>query len=153
MKKLSLVPILCLVCALSLRAQEQIHERAQPVPKFTGLPEVVPNIGVWPVVKGIQDSHKHQLVMPPQPKLVKGFEAFPAGEITLAGTFAETESGVCSVPLIEARVDVYDPGIATTPRDNSVPIREGHVPAPSCKSNSPSSRAGASITRIIATLR
>jgi hypothetical protein len=84
-----------------------------------------PNIGVWSVVQGIQNSHKHQeSLLPRELKVAKGMHlmkdptAFP---------------GVCSVLLLEAHVDVSDPGIATTPRDNSVPIRQAHLPAPPCK--------------------
>jgi hypothetical protein len=124
MKKLIPASLFCLV----LQAQQPPPD----VPKLTN-PFVTPpvNIGVWSVVKGRQDSQKHELLVPPARKLVQGFRA---GEITLAGTFEATDTGVCSVPLLEANVaPANDPGIATKLSDNSVPIRQARVPAQSCK--------------------
>jgi hypothetical protein len=116
MKHVILASIFCLTC--TLYAQEQT-----PV-----VPQIIqpsPNIGVWSVMQGIQNSHKtHELLAPREVlktralNLMKGFEA---------------PGGVCSVPLLEARADANDPGIATTLRDNSVAIPQAHVPAPPCK--------------------
>jgi hypothetical protein len=109
MKHLVLASIFCLT--LSAQAPQLI----QPSP----------NIGVWSVVQGIQNSHQqHELLVPRELKIAKG--------INLMKDPNEFQS-VCSVPLLEAHVDASDPGIATTPRDNSVPIRQAHVPAPPCK--------------------
>ena len=84
-----------------------------------------PNIGVWSVVQGIQNSHKqHELLVPRELKIAKG--------INLMKNPNEFQS-VCSVPLLEAHADAKDPGIATTPRDHSVAIRQAHLPAPPCK--------------------
>ena len=119
MKTLILASIFCLVCALSLRAQERTPVVPQPVNPPS-------NIGVWHVVQGIQNSHKkHELLVPRELKTVKG--------LNLMKDFDAAASGVCSVPLTEAHTDANDPGIVATPRDNSVPIRQAHVPAPPCK--------------------
>ena len=116
MKHLILASIFCLTC--TVYAQEQ----TPVVPQIIPLPS---NVGVWHVVQGIQNSHKtHELLVPREIQkaralnLMKGFEA---------------PGGVCSVPLLEAHADANDPGIATTPRDNSVSIPQAHVPAPPCK--------------------
>jgi hypothetical protein len=119
MKKLIPASILCLMFVFSLRAQQPPPD----VPKLTN-PFVTPpvNIGVWSVVKGSEDSQKHEL-------LVRR-----AQELLLAGTFKAKDTGVCSVPLLEANVPpANDPGIATKISDNSIPMRQAHVPAPSCK--------------------
>ena len=113
MKLLILGSVFCLT--LCAQAPQTIHP-----------PYITPaNIGVWSVVQGIQKVHRHQeLLLPRELKVAQGMHliqdptAFP---------------GVCSVLLLEAHVDANDPGIATTPRDNSVPIRQAHVPAPPCK--------------------
>jgi len=90
-------------------------------------PQIIPpspNIGVWSVMNGIQNSHKHrEMLVPRELKIVKG--------IQLMKDSNEFQS-VCSVPLLEAQADVKDPGIATTPRDHSVAIRQAHLPAPPC---------------------
>ncbi len=41
--------------------------------------------------------------------------------------------GVCSVPLLEAHANTFDPGIAVPPGGSPVPIRRAHVPAPPCR--------------------
>jgi hypothetical protein len=131
MKKLIPASILGLMFAFALRAQQPLPA----VPKLTN-PFLSPpaNIGVWSVMKGRQDSQKHELLVPQARKLVAGIQNFRAGEITLAGTFEKTDTGVCSVPLLEANAaPANDPGIAATLSDHSVPIRQAHVPAPSCK--------------------
>jgi hypothetical protein len=46
------------------------------------------------------------------------------------------DSGICSVPLLEAHVDTFDPGIAATPAGSPVAIPQASVPAPACQSNS-----------------
>ena len=84
-----------------------------------------PNIGVWSVVRGIQNSHQHREWLVPR-------EVKIARAINLMKDAGEFQS-VCSVPLLEAHADANDPGIAATPRDHSVPIRQAHVPAPPCK--------------------
>jgi len=108
------------IFCLTLRAQEQ----TPVVPQLIHPPYITPaNIGVWHVVQGIQNSHKqHELLAPRGLKvlsLMKSFDAY--------------QTGVCSVPLTEARTDANDPGIVRTPRDHSVAIRQAHVPAPPCK--------------------
>lgn len=121
MKTLSLASILCLVCTWSVRAQEQ----TPVVPQVIHPPYISPqNVGVWPVIQGIQNSHgQHVLLVPRQLKmarsLLKGLDA--------------ADTGVCSVPLTQARTDANDPGIATAPMDHSVAIRQAHLPAPPCK--------------------
>jgi hypothetical protein len=118
MKHLILASIFCLTCTL--------YAQTPVVPQIIHPPYITPsNIGVWPVVQGIQNSHKtHELLAPREVlraralNLMKGFEA---------------PGGVCSVPLLEAHADANDPGIATTLRDHSVPIPQAHLPAPPCK--------------------
>jgi hypothetical protein len=61
---------------------------------------------VWGVVQNLQDSHKHQLA----------------------------NTGVCSVQLTEAHLDVNDPGIAATLGNSAVAIPHANVPAPACQS-------------------
>jgi hypothetical protein len=51
--------------------------------------------------------------------------------LTIMGS--PSTGGVCSVPLIEAHADTFDPGIATKPSDLAVPIPQARVPAPPCK--------------------
>lgn len=41
--------------------------------------------------------------------------------------------GICSVPLLGANADAFDPGIATKPGGSPVPIRHARVPAPPCR--------------------
>jgi hypothetical protein len=65
---------------------------------------------------------QRQPVAQPQIHLLKGLD------------FAD--SGICSVPLLEAHVDTFDPGIATTPAGSPVAIPQANVPAPACHSNS-----------------
>jgi len=91
-------------------------------PQVIALP---PNVGVWSVVQGIQKSHQHQeALIPRELKVAKGMHL-----IQDPNAF----SGVCSVLLLEAHADASDPGMATNPRDHSVPIPQAHVPAPPCK--------------------
>ena len=131
MKNPILASIFCLAFAFALRAQQP----PPAVPKLTN-PFLSPgsNVGVWPVLKGRQDSQKHVLLVPQGQKLWPGLENLHAGEIKLSGIYEATVTGVCSVPLLEANAaPANDPGIATTPSDRSVPIRQAQVPAPSCK--------------------
>lgn len=110
MKLLILASIFCLTFAPKMPAQAP----TKVVPQIIPLPA---NIGVWSVVQGIP---KHGLVVPRELK-VYNLTKFDA------------PSGVCSVPLLEANANANDPGIAVTPRDNSVPIPQARVPAPPCK--------------------
>src|ERR1700722_13842022 len=105
MKHLVVASIFCLM----LRAQEQT-----PVPQLVA---PSPNIGVWHAVQ------QQELLVPHELKLPS----------SLVLTFPLNQSTVCSVPLLEAHTNVSDPGITTAPRDNSVAIRQAHVPAPSCQ--------------------
>jgi hypothetical protein len=116
MKLLILASIFCLTFAITLSAQAPI----KVVPQIIPLPA---NIGVWSVVQGIQNSHKHELLVPRELK----------GRVPNLMKFDASQSGVCSVPLLEANANANDPGIAVTPRDNSVPIPQARVPAPPCK--------------------
>jgi len=113
MKYLILASIFC----LTLCAQE-----LTPVPQLVSPPS---NIGVWSVMQGIQKSHKqHELLVPRELKIAKGLNLLKD---------PNAFQSVCSVPLLEAHTDANDPGIATTPRDHSVAIRQAHLPAPPCK--------------------
>ncbi len=109
MKKLILASIFCLLFAMVLRAQTPV------VPQLANPPS---NIGVWHVVQGIQNSHRHHELL--VPRLLKPM-------------LQQNQNGVCSVPLLEAHADANDPGIVAAPRDNSVPIRRAHLPAPPCR--------------------
>jgi hypothetical protein len=113
MKLLILVSIFCLT--LCAQAPQTIHP-----------PYITPaTIGVWSVVQGIQNSHQRQeSLVPRELKVANGMHLLKD---------PTAFSGVCSVLLLEAHADANDPGIATTPRDNSVPIPQAHLPAPSCK--------------------
>ena len=55
--------------------------------------------------------------------------AFPS---SLELNFKVNQTGVCSVPLLEAHVDAVDPGIAFMPGNTAVAIPQAHVPAPAC---------------------
>jgi len=107
MKHLILASIFCLAFAITLSAQAPI----KVVPQIIPLP---PNIGVWSVVQGM----KTPVLLAPRELKVRRSGA---------------PGGVCSVPLLEAHASANDPGIAATPRDNSVPIPQARVPAPPCK--------------------
>lgn len=128
MKKLIPASILGLMSAFTLRAQPPLPA----VPNLTNpFPTPPANIGVWPIVKDRQDSQKRELLLQRAERLLQNYRA---REITLAGTLEKTDTGVCSVPLLEANMaSANDPGIATTLSDRSVPIRQARVPAPSCK--------------------
>ena len=129
MKKPILASIFCLAFAFALHAQEKQPAAPELKNPFVSPP---PNIGVWPVLKGMQHLPKPGFFLPPKTNYFSA-DAF-AQPLKLAGTFpAAVETGVCSVPLLEAHADAVDPGIAMTPNDRSVPIRRAHVPAPSCK--------------------
>lgn len=118
MKKLILASIFCLAFAMALRAQ---------TPQIIHPPYIAPgNVGVWSVVQGIQNSHKQHELLAPR-------DLLKAKALNLMRGFDTSETGVCSVPLTDARTDANDPGIAATPRDHSVAIRQAHLPAPPCK--------------------
>lgn len=104
MKRLILASTLCLAFALVLRAQEKIH--------------------VLPPVQLIDPAHPFGSVPPPLNP--------PSRSLSLVATLPPLRSGVCSVPLLDAHVDAYDPGIARMPQAGSVPIRKAKVPAPPC---------------------
>jgi hypothetical protein len=107
MKHVVFVSVFC----LTLRAQ---------APQIIQLP---PNVGVWQVVQGIQKSHQQrEWLVPREVKIARGINLIP-----------NSMQSVCSVPLLEAQADANDPGIATIPRSNSVPIPQARVPAPPCK--------------------
>jgi len=57
----------------------------------------------------------------------------PLGTVELTLTGKPIPTGLCSVPLLEAHVDVYDPGIAYKPGSKSVAIPQARVPAPPCE--------------------
>jgi hypothetical protein len=116
MKHLILASIFCVTFAVTLPAQAP----TKVVPQIIPLP---PNIGVWSVVQGIQNSHKHELLVPRELK----------GRVPNLMKFDASQSTVCSVPLLEVNANANDPGIAVTPRDNSVPFPHARVPAPPCK--------------------
>ena len=52
------------------------------------------------------------------------------GPIVLRG---QVDTGLCSVPLLNAHADAVDPGIATKPKEGSVAIPKANVPAPACE--------------------
>ena len=134
MKKPILASIFCLAFTFALRAQQN----APVAPKLTN-PFLSPpySVGVWHVLKGKQDplferpANKYFGVPPAKNYFGAGAFAQP---LKLAGKFpAAADTGVCSVPLLEAHADAADPGIAIALQDRSVPIPQAHVPAPSCK--------------------
>jgi hypothetical protein len=104
MKHLILASIFCVT--LCAQAPTKV------VPQIIPLP---PNIGVWSVVQGVP---AHQLLVTRELK----------GKVPNL-----VPSAVCSVPLLEAHANANDPGIAMTPRDNSVAIPQARIPAPACK--------------------
>jgi hypothetical protein len=114
MKRLILASILC----ASLRAQEKTPA-VKPGDPLVAFPQLLAPPGVSRVVQGLDLTHPNQPLVPRAIKLVRGFEA--------------VNSTVCSVPLLEARVDAVDPGIAAKLNDSSVPIPHARVPAPPCK--------------------
>jgi hypothetical protein len=119
MKRLILASILCLSPAmLSAQEKPRLVDPSVMFPPLVPSPMLTsPNL--WGVIQNQQANQKHALVQPRHAYLVKGF--------------GEYLPGVCSVPLLEAHVDVADPGIAVTPGGSAVPIRKAHVPAPPCK--------------------
>ncbi|MGA3189572.1 MAG: hypothetical protein ABSF22_20900 [Bryobacteraceae bacterium] len=104
MKRLVLASILC----VTLRAQDKPLPLAPP-------PVIDPADPLG--VKNFQLLH---------PRDVK-----VANKLTLMGNLPPAP-GVCSVPLLEARVAAVDPGIATSPSNSSVPMPQARVPAPAC---------------------
>jgi hypothetical protein len=96
------------------------------------------------VVSHAQDKPQLQLI-PPQKLLEapsqlgqdfgKNFERLAQVQTLLVELkgLALTQSGLCSVPLLEAHVDATDQGIAVAAGNAAVPIPQAHVPAPSCQ--------------------
>jgi hypothetical protein len=76
-----------------------------------------PNVGVWHVVRGLQNANIHQSI------IARVF--MPSGVTVMPAT-------VCSVPLLEANAKANDPGVASAPKDHSAEIPKAHVPAPAC---------------------
>jgi hypothetical protein len=56
----------------------------------------------------------------------------PMPPSSLELNFKVNQTGVCSVPLLEAHVDAVDSGIAVMPGNTAVAIPQAHVPAPAC---------------------
>jgi hypothetical protein len=106
MKKLILASILCLACAADLRAQEKPQPQMNPFEKRPLLPPQPVNPNQWSLA---------------QPR-----------EFELKGIFPG-QNRVCSVPLLEARGNAIDPGMAFTPQDKAAPMPKPHVPAPACE--------------------
>jgi hypothetical protein len=70
------------------------------------------------------------------PNILEPRQPVAPQQIHLVKGFLFEHSGLCSVPLMEAHVDTFDPGIATTPAGSAVAIPQANVPAPACQSNS-----------------
>jgi hypothetical protein len=97
--------IFCLACSVALLAQEN----PQPAPL-----KLIDPLGV---MKQVQNWQARSMELPRSIKLSRRLDA----------------SGVCSVPLLEARADTeIDPRIAASPANHSVAIPQAKVPAPAC---------------------
>jgi hypothetical protein len=92
-----------------------------------------------------QDKPQWQLISPEKllefPKLVDPSSGKPAHSLDLRKQervlelkgIPPAQSGICSVPLLEAHAGAIDPGIAFTPGNQAVPIPKARVPAPPCE--------------------
>jgi hypothetical protein len=104
MKRLTLASIFCLAFAARLRAQA---------------PAEVPKNRVWQVLQGVP-QHKFRAIKPQTgPEIILGD--------------VRALQGVCSVPLLEAHVNLVDPKIAIKPSGHSVAMPQANVPAPACE--------------------
>jgi hypothetical protein len=109
MKRLILASVICLAPAY---AQDKAPQLIPPEKLFE-FPLVHPNA---------QSTKTFDL----QGSLPKSFPS------SLELNFKVNQTGVCSVPLLEAHVDAVDPGIAFTPSNTAVAIPQAHLPAPPC---------------------
>jgi hypothetical protein len=116
MKRLILCSISCLALAMGAFAQDKPPLQLIPPQKLLEFPNPLNPSSGKPAYGS--DLWKKQN-MPPS-----------SMELTL--TVNPPQSGVCSVPLLEAHAEVTDPGIAFTPRSTAVAIPQAHVPAPAC---------------------
>jgi hypothetical protein len=112
MKKLILASVICLVPSY---AQDKAPQLISPEKLFE-FPLVHPNAPATQTFD-LRGSFPKRAAMPPS---------------SLELNFKVNQTAVCSVPLLEAHVDVVDPGIAVMPSNNAVPIPQAHVPAPAC---------------------
>ena len=106
MKRLILASIFCVACALPAFAQDKLQ--LIPPEKLFEFPSLLKPDAARP--RHTLDL-RNRAAMPP----------------------SSAQSGVCSVPLLEAHVDAVDPGIAVKPGNTAVPIPQAHVPAPACE--------------------
>ena len=112
MKRLILASIFCLPFAVGLYAQDKPQLQLISPEKLLEFPKLVDPSSGKPV---------HSLDLWKQPRVLE-----------LKGV-APAQSGICSVPLLEAHADAIDPGIAFTPGNTAVPIPQARVPAPACQ--------------------
>jgi hypothetical protein len=92
-----------------------------------------------------QDKPQLQLISPEKllefPKLVDPSSGKPAHSLDLGKQprvlelkgVAPAQTGICSVPLLEAHAGATDPGIAFTAGNTVVPMPQARVPAPACE--------------------
>lgn len=111
MKRLILASVICLVPSY---AQDKAPQLIPPEKLFE-FPLVHPN-GPGPQSFDLQGSLPKRQALPSALEL----------------NFKLNQTGVCSVPLLEAHVDAGDVGIGVVPSDTAVPIPQAHVPAPAC---------------------
>ena len=115
MKRLILASIFCVACALPAFAQDKLQ--LIPPEKLFEFPSLLKPDAARP---------RHTLDL-------RNRAAMPPSSLELTFTINPAQSGVCSVPLLEAHVDAVDPGIAVKPGNTAVPIPQAHVPAPACE--------------------
>jgi hypothetical protein len=111
MKRLILASIFCVALAGRSHAQDKPQQLIPPE-KLLEFPQFVNPSSGRPV---------HSLDLSKQPRVLE-LKGVPSAQ-----------SGVCSVPLLEAHADAIDPGIAFTPGNTAVPIPQARVPAPACE--------------------
>ena len=121
MKRLLLASIFCLAFAVVSHAQDKPQLQIIPPANLLEFPPKLVSTSVSGSVQGLDFGNSFQLRAQVQ-----------AIDIELKGLMA-LQTGLCSVPLLEAHVDANDPGIAVAPRNAAVPIPQARVPAPSCQ--------------------
>jgi len=112
MKRLILASIFCIAFGRTSHAQDKPQLQLISPEKLLEFPKLVDPSSGKPV-------HSLDLRKPERVLELKGVP--PA------------QSGICSVPLLEAHAGAIDPGMVFTPGNTAAPIPQAHVPAPACQ--------------------
>lgn len=110
----------CLAFALVLNAQQKPQFQLTPPPNLLEFPPQPVSPSIMGAIQGLDLRGN----LPKRAQI-------PPNSLNL--TFKANQTGVCSVPLLDAHADANDPGIAFRPESNAVPIPQARVPAPACR--------------------